>query len=132
MKPSRRPQVDLKGIEYLLLAIQTDPGKSQRHYLRRLYMYQHGCTSYNNGGANNGYFTSSSYRNIVWYDTAVQNVFYYCMDPVDGRVKMNGKQLGGTKSKSAQMHLTPAGWLRANEARKKLGLEPMRANHIQA
>jgi hypothetical protein len=132
MKPTNHPQVKLKGIEYLLLAIQSDPGKSQRHYLRRLFLYKNGRPSYNNGGTNNGYFTSSSYRNVVWYDTSVQNVFYYCMDPVDGRVKMNGKQLGGTKSKSAQMHLTPAGLHRANEVRKKIGLEPIHANHTCA
>ena len=41
MQPTNQPQVKLKGIEYLLLAIQADPGKSQRHYLRRLYKYQH-------------------------------------------------------------------------------------------
>ena len=56
MKPTNQPQIKLKGIEYLLLAIQSDPGKSQRHYLRRLYQYKHGVPSYNNGGTNNGYF----------------------------------------------------------------------------
>jgi hypothetical protein len=58
MKPTNQPQVKLKGIEYLLLAIQSDPGKSQRHYLRRLYQYLHGVPSHNNGGTNNSYFTS--------------------------------------------------------------------------
>ena len=47
MKPSNQPQVKLKGIEYLLLVIQSDPGKSQRHYLRKLYQYQHGVPSHN-------------------------------------------------------------------------------------
>ena len=68
MKPTNQPQVKLKGIEYLLLAIQSDPGKSQRHYLRRLYQYLHGVPSHNNGGTNNSYFTSSSYRGVLWYD----------------------------------------------------------------
>ena len=65
MEPSNQPQVKLKGIEYLLLVIQSDPGKSQRHYLRRLYQYQHSMPSHNNGGTNNGYFTSPSYRNVL-------------------------------------------------------------------
>ena len=130
MKQIRQPKVELNGIEYLLLAIQSDPGKSQRHYLRRLHMYQHGCPSYNNGGTNNGYFTSQSYRNVVWYDASVQNVFYSCDKPVDGRTFQSRR--GGRKTKISQLHLTPAGWHRANEARKIIGLEPIRANHIEA
>ena len=100
MKPTNQPQVKLKGIEYLLLAIQSAPGKSQRHYLRRLYQYQHGVPSYNNGGTNNGYFTSESYRGVLWYDA------------------------GYAKWCSA-MRLTSRGHKRANEVRKKLGLEPI-------
>ena len=132
MRPRYQPQVKLNGIEYLLLSIQANPGKSQRWHLKRKHIYQHGRPDFHKGGSGCGYFTSSSYRNVLWCDATYPNVFYYCMNPVDGFVKMNGKQYGGTKSKSAQMHLTPAGWSRANEVRKKLGLEPVRANHIQA
>ena len=39
MEPTKQPQVKLKGIEYLLLAIQSEPGKSQRHYLRSCLLY---------------------------------------------------------------------------------------------
>ena len=139
MKQIRQPNVELNGIEYLLLAIQSDPGKSQRHYLRRLYMYQHGCPSYNNGGTNNGYFTSKSYRNVVWYDASSQHsVKYGCWLSVNS---MYGSYTGNSyagyprytyRSNCSQMHLTPAGWIRANEARKIIGLEPIRANYIEA
>ena len=36
------PNVTLTGIEYLLVCIQANPGRSQRYYLRRLYRYKHG------------------------------------------------------------------------------------------
>ena len=117
--------IELNGIEYLLLAMQSDPGQSQRHYLRRLHVYQYGRADYHHGGTNCGYFNSLSYRNVTWRDWASQTVFYYCSNPVDGRVKKNGMQYGGTKSKCADMHLTQHGWKRANKARQKIGLEPV-------
>jgi hypothetical protein len=130
MKPTNHPQVKLKGIEYLLLSIQSNPAKSQRWHLRRKYMYQHSIKDSNKGGSGAAYFRSPSYRNIVWYDASVQNVFYSCSKPIDGQTFQS--RSGGFKSRSAQMHLTPAGWHRANEARKKIGLEPIRANHMCA
>ncbi len=119
------PNVRLNGIEYLLLSIQSNPGKSQRWHLRRKHMYLHGRPDYHKGGSGCGYFTSPSYRNVVWYDASYPDVFYYCSNPVDGRVKKNGMQYGGTKSKSAEMHLTEHGWKRANKVRRKLGLKPV-------
>ena len=119
------PSVKLNGIEYLLVSIQSNPGKSQRWHLKRKHMYQHGRPDYHKGGSGCGYFISPSYRDVVWFDASTPEVFYYSTHPVDGYVKMNGKQYGGTKSKCAQMHLTRRGWTRANEARKKLGLEPL-------
>ena len=124
-----QPNLTLNGIEYLLVCMQSNPGMSQRYYLRRKHLYLHGTSDYWNGGTGCGYFISPSYRDVVWTDISSQNVFYYCSRPVDGYVKMNGKQYGGTKSKSAKMHLTRFGWTRANEARKKLGLEPLPYNN---
>ena len=119
------PIVALNGIEYLLLSIQSNPGKSQRWHLKRKHMYQHGRPDYHKGGTNCGYFNSPSYRNVTWRDWSKQTVFYYCHNPVDGRVKKNGMQYGGTKSKCAQMFLTEHGWNRANKSRQKIGLEPI-------
>ena len=63
-----KPKVKLNGIEYLLLSIQSNPGKSQRWHLRRKYMYQHGVEDYHKGGSGAGYFRSPSYRNVLWKD----------------------------------------------------------------
>ena len=128
MKPTNQPQVKLKGIEYLLLAIQSDPGKSQRHYLRRLYQYNHGVPSYNNGGTNNGYFTSQSYRGVLWYSTDyAAPVKYECMMSVNSVFRSYSSSKGSYayKSKCSAMRLTSRGHKRANEVRKKLGLEPI-------
>jgi hypothetical protein len=132
MKPTNHPQVKLKGIEYLLLAIQSDPGKSQRHYLRRLYQYKHGVPSYNNGGTNNGYFTSDSYRNVLWYDDARgAQVRYGCSDSVNS-VFLNTSDGNryphygyAYKSKCSVMKLTLSGHERANKVRETLGLDPI-------
>jgi len=132
MKPTKQPQVKLKGIEYLLLAIQSDPGKSQRHYLRRLYQYNHGVPSYNNGGTNNGYFTSSSYRDVLWYDDSHETqVRYGCSKSVNS-VFLNtscGNRYPhywyARRSKCSAMKLTLSGHERANKVREKLGLEPI-------
>jgi hypothetical protein len=112
MVPTNKPQNKLNGIEYLLLSIQSNPGKSQRWHLRRKHMYQHGRPDYHKGGSGCGYFRSSSYRNVLWTDCAPKDVQYECWVPVDD----------GYRSKSAQMHLTRQGWTRANEVRAKLGL----------
>ena len=128
MKPTNQPQVKLKGIEYLLLAIQSDPGKSQRHYLRRLYQYKHGVPSHNNGGTNNGYFTSQSYRGVLWYSTDyAAPVKYECMMSVNSVFRSYSSSKGSYayKSKCSAMRLTSQGHKRANEVRKKLGLEPI-------
>ena len=131
MEPTRQPKVKLKGIEYLLLAIQSDPGKSQRHYLRRLYQYQHGRPSHNNGGTNNGYFTSESYRNVLWYnDDKKPGVKYECSKSVNGVFTSwftypSGRGTLACRSRCAVMRLTLAGHKRANEVRKKLGLDPI-------
>jgi len=127
MKPTNHPQVKLKGIEYLLLVIQSDPGKSQRHYLRRLYQYNHGVPSYNGGGTNNGYFTSQSYRGVLWYDTSYGQVKYECMMSVNSvfRSYTSSKGSYAYRSKCSAMRLTSRGHKRANEVRKKLGLEPI-------
>ena len=128
MKPTNQPQVKLKGIEYLLLAIQSDPGKSQRHYLRRLYQYNHGVPSYNNGGTNNGYFTSQSYRGVLWYDDSNDPVSakYECYKSVNSVFMCWGPASNyAYRSKCSMMRLTSRGHKRANEVRKKLGLEPI-------
>jgi len=127
-----QPKVKLKGIEYLLLAIQSDPGKSQRYYLRRLYQYKWGVPSYNNGGNNNGYFTSPSYRNVLWYDDSKgSQVRYGCTKSVNS-VFLNtscGNRYPhywyAYRSKCSAMKLTLSGHERANEVRKKLGLNPI-------
>ena len=122
MLPKNQPRVKLNGIEYLLLSIQSRPGKSQRWHLRRKHMYQHGRPDYHKGGSGCGYFVSPSYRNVVWFDASRKDVEYTAYNPVDGYDNTCNK---ATKSKCAQMHLTWDGWLRANKARQKLGLEPM-------
>ena len=121
-----QPKVKLKGIEYLLLAIQSDPGKSQRHYLRRLYQYKWGVPSYNNGGTNNGYFTSASYRNVLWYnDDHTPGVPYKCSKSVNMMFWKSSHGHIAYRSKSSRMRLTLRGHMRANRVRKKLGLEPI-------
>jgi|TARA_R110001592_G_scaffold19153_1_gene78781 hypothetical protein len=127
MIQTSQPNVKLNGIEYLLLSIQSHPGESQRFHLKRLHMYQHGRPDYHKGGTNCGYFISSSYRNVTWHDLAPKGTFYECSLPIEPGYKLSGKY-GGMKSKSAEMHLTMHGWTRANEARIKLGLAPIRAS----
>ena len=56
MIQTSHPNVNLNGIEYLLLSIQSNPGKSQRWHLRRKHMYQHGRPDYYKGGSGCGYF----------------------------------------------------------------------------
>ena len=131
MIPTNKPQNKLNGIEYLLLSIQSHPGKSQRFHLKRLHMYQYGRPDYHKGGTNCGYFISPSYRNILWRDHAPMNVEFPCFNPTDGFFHKAGPYKG-LRSKSAKMHLTASGWKRANQARVKLGLQPVRMPNISA
>ena len=39
---SGNPNVALTGIEYLLLKMQTEPGRSKRYYLKQKNIYQRG------------------------------------------------------------------------------------------
>ena len=134
MQPVSHPNVKLNGIEYLLISIQSNPGKSQRWHLRRKYMYQHGRPDYHKGGSGCGYFRSPSYRNVLWHDRSHWNggtrVRYGCSRSVNSTFWNSGPLFGrypsyAYKSYSAQMYLTQAGWSRANDAREKLGLEPL-------
>ena len=123
-RPLYQPEVKLNGIEYLLLSIQSHPGKSQRWHLRRKYMYQHGVEDYHKGGSGSGYFSSPSYRNILWSDRANEDgttqVKYGCFLSVNS---MYGSYTGNSygsypryayRSNSSQMHLTPMGWRRGS------------------
>ena len=132
MIQTTQPNVKLNGIEYLLLSIQSNPGKSQRWHLRRKHMYQHGRPDYHKGGSGCGYFSSPSYRNVLWTDMSHQDdttrVMYGCSKSVNS-VFHGGKGYyysHAYKSSCCQMHLTRRGWARANEARKKIGLDPIR------
>tara|TARA_Y100000310_G_scaffold317501_1_gene370436 strand:+ start:334 stop:783 length:450 start_codon:yes stop_codon:yes gene_type:complete len=117
----RKPNVSLKCIEYLILSIQSNPGKGQRFHLRRLHQYQHGFEDYHSGGTNNGFFTNKSYRDVLWTDVAPKAVEYDCYCAVDGWTS-NGVAM---KSSEAQMHLTRRGWNRANTIRGKIGLSSL-------
>lgn len=121
-KMLNKPSVKLSGIEYLLVCMQSNPGQSQRYYLRRLHEYKWGRPDYHKGGTCCGYFTHSSYRGRLFEDEAPKNS--------RGRVWLGWKP----KSSCAQMHLTRAGWSRANRARLKLGLNqvPFEARAIFA
>ena len=123
MIQTANPKVKLNGIEYLLLSIQANPGKSQRWHLRRKHMYQHGRPDYHKGGSGCGYFISPSYRNILWRDHAPLDVEFPAWVPTNRL--FNGGHGKGLRSKSAKMHLTAVGWKRANQARTKLGLDPI-------
>ena len=131
MEPTKQPQVKLKGIEYLLLAIQSEPGKSQRHYLRRLHRYKYGVEDYHKGGTCCGYFISPSYRNVLWYnDDKKPGVKYECSKSVNEVFQSwftypPGRGTLAKRSRCSVMKLTLAGHKRANEVRKKLGLDPI-------
>ena len=118
---THKPQVKLKCIEYLLVSIQSNPEKSQRWHLRRLHIYKHGRADFHSGGSNCGYFTTKSYRNVLWTDVAPKTVEYHPYFPVDG-LTSDGRAM---KSSSSKMVLTRRGWTRANSIREKLGLEPL-------
>jgi len=124
MKPNNQPNVKLKGIEYLLLAIQSDPGNSQRHYLRRLHQYQHGKPDHYKGGTNNGYFTSESYRDVLWEDlSSEKKVKYNCFKSINSVRLWQSSEPHAYKTSRSKLFLTESGWERANNIRQKLGLE---------
>ena len=98
-------------IDFLLLSILENPGQSQRFHTRRLFKWQHGFEDHHSGGTNIAYFNNKEYyRDILFTDVAPQNVEY---DSYFGTQ---------TKSKQSQIHLTPAGFDRANKLRVKLEL----------
>ena len=113
IEPYQNPRVSLRCIEYLLLSIQSRPGRSQRFHLRRWHQYKYNAPDFHNGGHNNGFFTSKSYRDVLWTDVSPQDVVY------------ESSWARYTKSKSAQLHLTYPGWIRANKSRIKIGLRPI-------
>ena len=106
------PNVRLTGIEYLLVCMQANPGRSQRYYLRRLYEYKHGTPDPTGGSHGVGYFTSESYRDVLWYDAAPKN--------------SRGRTCFGYRPKPScsSMHLKLAGHRRADTARAKIELDP--------
>ena len=98
-------------IDFLLLSILENPGQSQRFHTRRLFKWQHGFEDHHSGGTKIAYFNNKEYyRDILFTDVSPQNVEYY---------SYFGPQ---TKSKQSQIHLTPAGFDRANKLRVKLEL----------
>ena len=98
-------------IDFILLSILENPGQSQRFHTRRLFKWQHGFEDHHSGGTNSAYFNNKEYyRDILFTDVAPQNVEY---DSYFGTQ---------TKSKQSQIHLTPAGFDRANKLRIKLDL----------
>ena len=118
MNPANLPKNELKRIEYLLLSIQSNPGRSQRWHLKRLHLYVYSTPDHHKGGWNCGYFTSPSYRNVLWVDAAPKEIVYQSFAAVD-------KVYPPRRSKSAQMYLTRSGWERANQVRQKLKLKPI-------
>ena len=111
----KRNSLKLSGVDYLCLCMQHNPGKAKRYYLRSKNIYQHGSDYSNGGNGMTGYFQPGSfYDGNLWYDTADATV---AVKDWMGRT--------GYQPRSCQMHLTRKGWARANEARKKLGLESL-------
>lgn len=111
----------LTGVEYILICMQANPGKSQDYYLKRLAKYKLGLKTFlQRGSPRNrgvGYFNRSSrYRNVLWKNLSIEDVKY---------ITWGGQKL---RSKKSQMYLTTLGWNRANEARSKIGLAPYNAN----
>ena len=101
----------IKCIDFLLLSMLENPGQSQRFHTRRLHLWQHNTEDHHSGGTNIAYFNNRKYyRDILFTDVSRKTVEY---DSYFG-TKM--------KSRNSQMHLTPAGFDRANKLRIKLDL----------
>ena len=100
----------IKCIDFLLLSMLENPGKQQRFHTRRLHLWQHKTEDHHSGGTNIAYFKNPIYRDILFVDVSPQTTKY---DSYFGN---------NMKSSWSQMHLTPAGFDRANKLRIKLGL----------
>ena len=100
----------IKCIDFLLLSILENPGQSQRFHTRRLHLWQHKTEDHHSGGTNIAYFKNPIYRDILFVDVSPQTTKY---DSYFGN---------NMKSSWSQMHLTPAGFDRANKLRIKLEL----------
>ena len=99
-------------IDFLLLSILENPGKSQRFHTRRLFKWQHGFEDHHSGGTNIAFFNNKEhYRDILFTDVAPKTVPYW--NNIYGEL---------FKSKQSQIHLTPAGFDRANKTRIKMNL----------
>ena len=115
----KNSNLKLSGVDYLCLKIQSNPGKAKRYYLRQKNIYQHGSDYSNGANGMSGYFRPGGFYDYnLWYDTAPNTV----------KAK-NWMGCVKYQPRSSQMHLTREGWNRANEARKKLGLEPLPYNN---
>ena len=101
----------IKCIDFLLLSILQNPGQSQRFHTRRLHLWQHKTEDHHSGGTNIAYFKSPIYRDILFTDVSPKTVSYW--NNIYGEL---------FKSPQSQMHLTPAGFDRANKLRIKLEL----------
>ena len=102
----------IKCIDYLLLSILENPGQSQRFHTRRLHLWQHNTEDTHSGGTNIAYFNNKEYyRDILFTDVSQKTIPYY--NAIFGDL---------LKSKQSQIHLTPAGFDRANKLRIKLDL----------
>jgi hypothetical protein len=111
-KPNRIfRNLEIKCIDFLLLSILENPGQSQRFHTRRLFKWQHGVEDHHSGGTNIAFFNNRKYyRDILFTDVSRKTVKY---DSYFG---------DGMKSRNSQMHLTPAGFDRANKLRVKMSL----------
>lgn len=99
-------------IDFLLLSILENPGQSQRFHTRRLFKWQHGFEDHHSGGTNIAYFNNKEhYRDILFTDVSPKTVPYW--NNIYGEL---------FKSKQSQIHLTPAGFDRANKLRIKMNL----------
>ncbi len=112
-----KSNLKLSGVEYLCMAMQSNPGQSKRYYLKRKNIYQRGSDYSNGGNGMTGYFQPGCfYDENLWQDwTSAWNVAK--------RKDWRGQTF--YQPKSCEMHLTRKGWRRANDARKKLGLETL-------
>jgi len=106
-----QPKVNLSGIEFLCLSIQSNPGRCQRWHLRRLHRYKTGKDCPGKGNRGSEYFRSPSYRNVLWCNANKENVRY------DGHK---------WKSNRSYMYITEKGNIKANIAREKIGLNNSR------
>ena len=120
----KNSNLKLSGVDYLCLKMQSNPGQSKRYYLRQKNIYQRGSDPSNGGSGMTGYFQPGCF-----YD---ENLWSDCSDYRPGHDVKRKDWMGRTvyQPKSCQMHLTRKGWNRANEARKKLGLEPLPYNNV--